>query len=160
MSSTPAFLPYSPSNELEWLENYLSTNYYKTPYNRFNWWRNYCLKTQPLHNRKPLRERIANGDFDTSSYRYEAEVCEHKLNKMFTESRGDMGVYSERSALEVQRRKRLLEDFTKDENNKLLQLETAFRNTFVISKDNYEDEIINFEGSLLEFYDYIESKYK
>ena len=152
-------LPYSPEHTLEWLEEYLSTNYYKKPYDRFMWWRSYTPKYSTLHNRKPLRDRIANGDFDTSSFKYEAEVSEHKLNQMYIEAKGDMGVYSHNSSLEANRRKRLLEDFTKDENKKLEDLYTAFRDCFGLSRELFEEEVINFDGTLLEFYDYIKNKY-
>ena len=160
MEIRPSTLPYSPENTIEWLEEYLTTNYYKKPYDRFMWWRNYTPKYRPLHSRKPLRDRIANGDFDTSSFKYEAQVSEHKLNKMYIESKGDMGVYSHNSALEANRRKRLLEDFTKDENKKLEDLYLAFRDKFGLSRELFEEEIVNSDGELIEFYDYIESKYK
>lgn len=156
---SPISLPYDPINSLEWLEEYLSTNYYKKPYDRFMWWRNYTPKCRPLHSRKPLRDRIANGDFDTSSFKYEAQVSEHKLNKMYIESKGDMGVYSHNSALEANRRKRLLEDFTKDENKKLLELKNAFLLKFRITEEQYEKEIINWDGELINFYDFIEKNY-
>ena len=159
MGITPVSLPYDPTNSLEWLEDYLSTNYYKKPYDRFMWWRNYTPKCRPLHSRKPLRDRITNGDFDTSSFKYEAQVSEHKLNKMYIESNGDMGVYSHNSALETNRRKRLLEDFTKDESKKLLELKNAFLNKFRITEEQYEKEIINWDGELINFYDFIEKNY-
>ena len=160
MEVRPVSLPYSPDNTLEWLEEYLTTNYFKKPYDRFMWWRNYTPRTKPLNNRKPLRERITNGDFDTSSFKYEAQVSEHKLNRMFVEAKGDMGVYSHNSALEINRRKRLMEDFTKDENKKLEDLYLAFRDNFGLSRKLYEEEILNWDGELVEFYDYIEKKYK
>ena len=160
MEVRPVSLPYSPDNTLEWLEEYLTTNYFKKPYDRFMWWRNYTPRTKPLHNRIPLRKRIINGDFDTSSFKYEAQVSEHKLNRMFVEAKGDMGVYSHNSALEINRRKRLMEDFTKDENKKLEDLYLAFRDNFGLSRELYEEEILNWDGELVEFYDYIEKKYK
>jgi hypothetical protein len=160
MEVRPVSLPYSPDNTLEWLEEYLTINYFKKPYDRFMWWRNYTPRTKPLNNRKPLRERITNGDFDTSSFKYEAQVSEHKLNRMFVEAKGDMGVYSHNSALEINRRKRLMEDFTKDENKKLEDLYLAFRDNFGLSRELYEEEILNWDGELVEFYDYIEKKYK
>lgn len=160
MEVRPVSLPYRPDNTLEWLEEYLTTNYFKKPYDRFMWWRNYTPRTKPLHNRIPLRKRIINGDFDTSSFKYEAQVSEHKLNRMFVEAKGDMGVYSHNSALEINRRKRLMEDFTKDENKKLEDLYLAFRDNFGLSRELYEEEILNWDGELVEFYDYIEKKYK
>ena len=40
----------------------------KLNYNQFRWWRMYDVRMKPLNNRKPLRDRIFNGDFDFSHY--------------------------------------------------------------------------------------------
>ncbi len=37
------------------------------------WWRTHCDKTEPLSKRVPLRDRIVNGDFDFSSYYWQAQ---------------------------------------------------------------------------------------
>ncbi len=58
-------VPFEPKWSRKWIENRLSKNYYKKPYDRFMWWRGYTPKNKPLTNRHPLRDRIANGDFDT-----------------------------------------------------------------------------------------------
>ena len=40
----------------------------RKPYDRFMWWRSYTPKNKPLTNRHPLRDRIANGDFEQGPY--------------------------------------------------------------------------------------------
>ena len=49
------------------------SQYQKLNYNRFMWWRTHCDKTEPLSKRVPLRDRIVNGDFDFSSYYWQAQ---------------------------------------------------------------------------------------
>lgn len=152
-------LPYTPTHSLEWLESFFKKNYYKMPYNRFMWWRSYTTKTKPLTTRHPLRERILNGDFDYSSYSYEAEVVEHKINDKYKLLRNDPGKYVEETSLDRSRRKRLLEDFNKDETTKLEELKNAFLTTFKLDRDQYEYELMNTELELIDFYFFIEEKY-
>jgi len=152
-------LPYNPTHSVEWLENFFRKNYYKMPYNRFMWWRSYTTKSKPLTTRHPLKDRILNGDFSFSSYCYEAQIVEHRMNKKWRELRNDPGRYVEETSLDRSRRKRLLEDFTKDEQNKLEELESAFLSTFKITKEQYEDEIINADLELIDLYFFIEEKY-
>ena len=76
-------LPYSPTQPLDWLEDYFSKNYYKKPYDRFMWWRSFTAKTKPLSARAPLLDRIKNGDFSFAPFKFQAEIVEHQLNKKF-----------------------------------------------------------------------------
>lgn len=152
-------LPYTPIHSMEWLESFFKKNYYKMPYSRFTWWRSYTTKTKPLTGRYPLRDRILNGDFDYSSYRYEAEVVEHRINEKFRLLRNDPGRYVEETSLDISRRKRLMEDYGKDETTKLGELKNAFLTTFKLDKDQYECELMNTELELIDFYFFIEEKY-
>ena len=115
---------------------------------------------QKLHPRSPLRDRIMNGDFDYSHYKYQAMWCEHDINDLFTKYHNDSGRYVEESSLLRTRRKRLLEDFEKDEKEKLKTLTTEFTKYFKCDKDQVEYEMENCEGSLLDLYYIIEEKYK
>ena len=152
-------LPYSPTIELEELEKRLTSKYYKKPYNRFQWWRSYTLKNNPLTNRHPLKDRILNGDFDLGSFRYEAMVVEHRMNGKWRELRNDSGRYVEETSLDRARRKRLMEDFEKDEIDKLSDLERGLLTTFKITKDQYEEEVMNTDLELIDLYFHIEEKY-
>lgn len=152
-------LPYSPIHTIEWLEDYFSKNYYKKPYDRFMWWRSYTSKTKPLPKQAPLKDKILNGDFDLGSFTYEVEVVEHRLNKRYTELINDPGRYVEESAVDKARRKRLKEDFEKDENKKLDDLAREFSYLLGITKNQVFDELIEFNGTLIEFYKFITKKY-
>ena len=152
-------LPYSPRHSQEWLEKFFAKNYYKKPYDRFMWWRSYVPKNKPLSPKASLRDKILNGDFDVSSFKFEAEVVEHRMNQKYAEFQGDIGRYNEETSLDHARRKRLLEDFDKDESNKLAELKKQFRIFFKITEEQYDEEIINSELELIDFYYYIEKKY-
>src|SRR6056300_1117396 len=110
-------LPYSPIHSQAWLEKYLSTNYYKKKYDRFMWWRSFTLRNNPLSNKHPLRDRIANGDFDLGSYIFEIELVEHRINEKFKQIGHDPVQYHEAISVDKARRKRLQEDRDKDEKN-------------------------------------------
>lgn len=152
-------LPYSPYNSVEDIESYLSENYNKLNYNQFMWWRGFTPKTKPLHKRNTLKEKILNGDFDTASYKMEAELVEHRMNKIFQECHPDTPKFVEKTSLDRARRKRLLADFEKDEAEKLKALEVGFTTTFKLTKEQYEEEVVEFDGELIDFYYFIEEKY-
>tara|TARA_R110001592_G_scaffold6460_5_gene34718 strand:- start:700 stop:1215 length:516 start_codon:yes stop_codon:yes gene_type:complete len=132
----------------------------KLNYNQFRWWRMYDTKLKPLDNRKPLRDRIFNGDYDFSHYWYQAAWVEHELNDLEIECKGDSGLFIEKGAVLRARRKRLLEDFEKDEFDKLSSLYNEFPKYFRINREQVKEEMVNFSGSLIDFYYHIDDKYK
>jgi len=132
----------------------------KLNYNQFRWWRMYETKNKPLDKRKPLRDRILNGDFDYSHYGFQAQWCEHELNDLYQECYPDDTKYNEKSSVLKARRTRLLEDFERDEKEKLDTLYTEFPKYFRISKDQVKEEMLNFSGSLIDFYYHMDDKYK
>jgi hypothetical protein len=150
---------YSPPLSREQVEKQLS-QYQKINYNQFRWWRMYQPKNKPLDNRKPLRERIFNGDFDFSCYKAQIYWCEHQLNDTLEECGGDYQKYLEKSSVMLARRKRLIEDFEKDEAERLSSLSTEFTKYFRCNKDQVEEEMLNCSGSLIDLYYIIEEKYK
>lgn len=132
----------------------------KLNYNQFRWWRMYDVKKKPLDNRQPLRDRILNGDFDFSHYWYQAAWVEHDLNDLQIECKGDDGLFVEKGAVLRARRKRLLEDFERDEKEKLEELYREFPKYFRVNKKQVKEEMIEFSGSLIDFYYYMDDKYK
>lgn len=132
----------------------------KLNYNQFRWWRMYDVKKKPLDSRQPLRDRILNGDFDFSHFWYQAAWVEHDLNDLEIECKGDDGLFVEKGAVLRARRKRLLEDFEKDEHDKLNTLYNEFPKYFRVSKSQVKEEMANFSGSLIDFYYHIDDKYK
>ena len=132
----------------------------KLNYNQFRWWRMYDTKNKPLDNRSPLRDRILNGDFDFSHFWYQAAWVEHDLNDLEIECKDDSGLFVEKGAVLRARRKRLLEDFEKDEHDKLTTLYNEFPKYFRVSKSQVKEEMANFSGSLIDFYYLMDDKYK
>lgn len=143
----------------EQVEKQLS-QYQKINYNQFRWWRMYQPKNKPLDNRKPLRERILNGDFDYSCYKSQIYLVEHQLNDLLKECDNDYQKYLEKGAVQLARRKRLIDDFEKDESERLSSLITAFTQHFRCNKEQVEEEMLNCSGELIDLYYIIEEKYK
>ena len=152
-------LPFNPIHSKEWLERYLSKNFYKKKYDRFMWWRSFSLRNNPLSDRHPLRDRIANGDFDMGSFVFEIELVEHRINEKFKEIGHDDVQYNEAIALDKARRKRLQEDRDKDEAKKLEDLKKAFVLEFKMTKEQYDKEVVKNHKDLLSFYFKMEDKY-
>jgi len=132
----------------------------KLNYNQFRWWRMYDSKNKPLPKRSPLRDKILNGDFDYSHYGYQAMWCEHEINSLWNKCYPDIGKFNEQSSLVRTRRKRLLEDFYKDEDQKLDALITEFTQNFKCTKEQVVEEIEKCVGSLIDLYYIIAEKYK
>lgn len=151
--------PWKPSHDLGWLQRFFRKSYYKKPYDRFMWWRSYTPKNRPLGNKYPLRKRIENGDFDISPYRFESMLVEHRMNEKWVECRGYEDTYREATQVDKARRTRLLEDYEKDERNRLSDLKRAFSVSLKMTKEQYDKEVIRPSKNLLSFYDKMESKY-
>jgi hypothetical protein len=129
-----------------------------TNYNKFYWHRRFKPRVT-LHELKPLKERIINGDFNYSDYRiqalYELELAEKKANSYKTYQ------YDERDeALNMGRvrYRKLMDDFMKDEFNIMKDMEKSFLRKFWISKEELYCYIDECDGNLLDLYDLIESK--
>lgn len=158
-------LPYSPKLSEKQLLKQLGERYYKKPYDRFMWWRSYTLKNKPLSNRAAFKDRILNGDFDFGPYLLEVELAKHKMNEKFIEcttSNGepDYGKYHSESSIDRARIKRLNEDYEKDEKNKLEELKKGFLLTFKMTKEQYDEEVVETKSDeLIDFYFEMEEKY-
>tara|TARA_B100001094_G_scaffold109002_1_gene104935 strand:+ start:570 stop:1100 length:531 start_codon:yes stop_codon:yes gene_type:complete len=152
---------YKPTFTREELKEKFS-HLQKLNYNQFRWWRLYDVKKKPLAAHFPFRDRIANGDYDFSHYWYQAAWVEHDINDLAIECKDDAGLFSEKVQVLSARRKRLYEDYEKDEKWKLDDLVKEFSRNFHITKDEAMLEMEEFGGTLLELYDYISthSKYK
>ncbi len=136
------------------------SQYQKINYNQFRWWRSYQPKNKPLDVRKPLRERILNGDFDYSCYRAQQYLVEYQLNDILEECGIDYQMYLEKTSVIRARRKRLIEDFEKDEAERLRSLTIEFTKYFKCNKEQVEEEMLECSGSLIDLYYIIEDKYK
>lgn len=153
-------LPYSPSNSEEFLTKYLSKNFYKKSYDRFNWWRTFSLKNKPLKKGALLKDRVLNGDFDLGPYKFEAELIEHKLNKAYQELYPDVARYVHDMAVTISRRKRLLEDYKKDEEQKVKELLNSFSTHYRMSEEEILAELARCKGdSAKDFFYHMEDKF-
>lgn len=132
----------------------------KLKYNQFRWWRMYEPKRKPLHNRQPLRDKILNGDFDYSCYKLQADWCDIELEDLWNELNHDHAKFIEQSSLLRTRQNRLLQDFEKDEHERLSALVVEFTKNFRLNTQQVWEEMENFSGSLIDFYYYIDEKYK
>ena len=150
---------FNPPISRKQVESQLS-QYQKINYNQFRWWRMYQPKNKLLDKRKPLRDRIFNGDFDFSCYKAQIYWCEHELDDILRECDMDYQKYLEKASVMLARRKRLIEDFEKDEKERLDSLIIEFTKYFKCNKEQVYKEMLNCSGSLIDLYYIIEEKYK
>ena len=137
------------------LKDRIST-FRKNTYNRFYWWRRFQPR-QSLHPYRRLDERISNGDFEVSDYHWQA-LWENELEKQAVSEEHSVDKQHEIRCMFGERRRRLNNDYEKDEQKILDEMYKAFRVELRMSKDEVEDEMLNFDGTLSEFYYYIYNK--
>jgi hypothetical protein len=125
-------------------------------YNRFMWWRTHTDKVIPLGKRALLKDRILNGDFDPSSYFWQAQLSLYTAKDKLDLSKHDTRYQIEICAVDFQRYKKLMEDFEKEEANRMLALYEAFISEYRITKEELEEKFLKFNGTILQFYNYAE----
>ncbi len=158
-------LPYSPTQPKDFLEKYLSKRYFKKPYDRFMWWRSYTPKNKPLDKRKPLIDRILNGDFEVGPYLMEIELVQHNMNDKYLSAitsggEVDHSKYHQETSIDRARMKRLLEDHEKEEFRKLDDIKRLFLVKFKLTSEQYDKEVLNTSAKdLADFYFRMEKKY-
>jgi hypothetical protein len=127
-------------------------------YNRFMWWRRFDQKKRPLDNKPPLLDKIKNGDLEFSHFYWQALYTEMEMNEKRNECIDDQH-WIEQTRVDKQRRRRLYEDFEKDEAGKLETLRKLFPKEFRMTKEDYDSEILEFGGTLLQLYRHCEIRY-
>jgi hypothetical protein len=137
------------------LKDRIST-FRKNTYNRFYWWRRFQPR-QSLHAYRRLDERISNGDFEVSDYHWQT-LWENELEKQAVSEESSIDKQHEIRCMFGERRRRLNNDYEKDEQKILDEMYKAFRVELRMSKDEVEEEMLNFDGTLSEFYYYIYNK--
>jgi hypothetical protein len=128
-------------------------------YNQFRWWRKFDQPQKSLSDKAPLLDKIKNGDLEFSHYYWQAKFTELAINEAFNEYNGDRQKLLEKNAMDLSRRKRLWDDFERDEKDKLTSLRKQFSKEFKMTEDDYENEILEFGGSLEELYYHCELIY-
>jgi len=125
-------------------------------YNKFMWWRTHTDKVTPLGKRALLKERILNGDFEPSSYFWQAQLALYNAKDKLDLSKHDTRYQIEICAVDFQRYKKLMEDFEKEEANRMTALYDAFTSEYRITKEELEERFLTFNGTVLQFYYYAE----
>jgi hypothetical protein len=122
-------------------------------YNKFMWWRTHTDKVVPLGKRAPLKDRILNGDFNPSSYFWQAQLSLYTALDKIDLTKHDQHRQMEMLAVDLARYKRLMQDYEKEEPARLEALYDAFVSAFQITREELEEKLIQFPGTILNFYD-------
>ena len=130
--------------------------YSKQNYNKFYWWRRFQSR-QTLHKYRRLSEKIDNGDYEVSDYHWWM-LWEDKLEQEAVSKITDPSKLHEARCLFGERRRRLSADYEKDEAKILEAMYKDFRIELRMSQEEVEDEMLQFDGTLSEFYYYIYNK--
>lgn len=120
-------------------------------YNKFQWWRRFAAPNKPLEDKAPLIDKIKNGDLEFSNYFWQALYTELELNAKREEIK-DSTKWIETTQVDRARRKRLWEDFEKDEAKKLEYIKKQFVKIFKMTLEDYEEQLLKIDGTLEDFY--------
>jgi len=137
------------------LKDRIST-FRKNTYNRFYWWRRFQPR-ETLHKYRRLNERIPNGDFEVSDYHWQLQY-EDVLEKEATANEPNPDRKHEIRCMFGERKRRLSKDYEMDEKKILDEMYKAFKTELRMTREQVDDEMLNFEGTLSEFYHYIYNK--
>jgi isochorismate synthase EntC len=121
-------------------------------YNKFMWWRTHTDKVVPLGKRAMLKDRILNGDFNPSSFFWQAQLALYMAKDKLDLTKHDVRYQIEICAVDFARHKRLMEDFEKEETNRMEALYDAFTSAYQITKEELEEEFLRWPGDILSFY--------
>jgi hypothetical protein len=128
----------------------------KNTYNRFYWWRRFQPR-EMLHKYRRLNERIPNGDFEVSDYHWQLQY-EDVLEKEATAKEPNSDKKHEIRCMFGERKRRLSKDYEMDEKKILDEMYKAFKTELRMTHEQVDEEMLNFEGTLSEFYYYIYNK--
>ena len=125
----------------------------KQSYNRFYWWRRFQPR-QTLHKYNRLNERIPNGDFEVSDYHWQLQY-EDVLEKEAIANESNPDKKHEIRCMFGERKRRLSKDYETDEKKILDEMYKAFKTELRMTQDQVDEKMLNFDGTLAEFYHYI-----
>ena len=121
-------------------------------YNKFFWWRNYTNPNKPLGKHSSLVEKIHNGDYDISHYYWMAQQTIVEAKKKINTDRDTRTIQKEKTMVDREKHRRLMADFEKDDNERLENMYKIFSSTFRLTKDELYNLMLNFDGTLEDFY--------
>jgi hypothetical protein len=126
-------------------------------YNQFFWWRKFKEKS-PLSNKEAVYARIDNGDFDFSSYYWQAQYTLHEMEEK-TGYILEPDKRREAQSIYMERWRRLMNDYEKDEPQRLESYIKVMTGLFEIEKEELETKMESFDGTLKELYDLLKLTY-
>lgn len=128
-------------------------------YNRFFWWRRWDQKNKILVGKEnSLIDRIKNGDFEESPYFWQIKFVEVEINEKENKYK-DYQRFLEESKLDRIRRRKLIDDYERDEQERIKSLKKLFISNFHLNENTLDSELLNFDGTIEEFYYYCEKKF-
>lgn len=130
--------------------------FHKKNYDRWYWWRRFQPR-QTLHHYRRLDERIPNGDFEVSDYYWQLKY-EDVLEKEALANEISPDKQHEIRCLYAERKRRLAKDYEADETKILTEMYKAFRNELGMKQEQVDEEMLNFDGTLSDFYEHLKKK--
>ena len=130
------------------------SRYQPLNYNRFRWWRSHTDNITPLGKRAHLRDRIINGDFNESTYFWQAQLALHNAKDKVDLNKHNHSDQLEILSVDLARYKRLMEDYEKEETARLEALYDAFTSHFQMNREELENELCEWSMDLLSYYNY------
>lgn len=127
-------------------------------YNRFFWWRRWSQKNTLLDKNSSFLDKIVNGDFEESPYYWQIKYCEYEINQKESKFK-DYQRFLEESKLDRVRRRRLIDDYEKDESERISLMKKEFINNFHFNEKTLEDELLSFDGTIRDFYIHCNNKF-
>jgi hypothetical protein len=126
-------------------------------YNQFYWWRKFKEKS-PLSNKNAMHAKIDNGDFDFSSYYWQAQYALLEMEEK-TGHISDPAKRHEEQSIYRERYRRLMKDFEKDEPQRIINYKKNITNLFEIEDEDLEKLMETYDGTLKELYTFIKTNY-
>jgi len=126
-------------------------------YNQFFWWRKFKDKS-PLSSKEAVHARIDNGDFEFSSYYWQAQYALLEME----EKTGHLKHPDDRreaQTIYMERYRHLMNDYEKDEPQRIENYIKTITGLFEIEKEELEKKMEDFDGTLKELYILIKSSY-
>jgi hypothetical protein len=128
-------------------------------YNQFKWWRTHTDGITPLGKRSHLKDRIINGDFNPSSYLWQAQLSLYTAKDKLNLRRDSSQDQIEKLQVDMARYKRLMDDYEKEEIERLNSLYDAFSSNFQMTNEQVQEELLDWPGDIMGFYNYCLLKY-
>ena len=126
-------------------------------YNKFMWWRQFTDNVKPLGKRAHLKDRILNGEFEPSTYLWQAQYALYQAKDKVNLQTDDHQKQMENLAVDLARYKRLMEDYEKEESQRMDALYDAFTSAFKLTRSELEEHFIKWSGDIASFYEYAEN---